>query len=74
VNGSLVGDDPAKARTLEAGPMAHGKGLMILSWSLRGIAAVILLQTLFFKFAAAKESVYIFNTLGLAQKARISDC
>jgi hypothetical protein len=26
--------------------------------------AVILLQTLFFKFSAAKESVYIFSALG----------
>ena len=51
--------------------MAHGKGLMILSWSLRGIAAAILLQTLFFKFTAAKESVYIFSTLGLEPWGRI---
>jgi hypothetical protein len=51
--------------------MAHGKGLMILSWTLRGIAAVILLQTLFFKFTAARESVYIFSTLGLEPWGRI---
>ena len=51
--------------------MAHGKGLMILSWSLRGIVAAILLQTLFFKFTAAKESVYIFSTLGLEPWGRI---
>ena len=51
--------------------MAHGRGLMILSWSLGGIAAVILLQTLFFKFTAAKESVYIFRTLGLEPWGRI---
>lgn len=35
------------------------------SWLLRGIAAVILLQTLFFKFSGARESVYIFTTLGM---------
>ena len=51
--------------------MAPGKGFMILSWSLRGIAAVILLQTLFFKFTAARESVYIFSTLGLEPWGRI---
>ena len=38
--------------------------LRILSWSCRVISAVILLQTLFFKFTAAPESVYIFTKLG----------
>jgi hypothetical protein len=38
----------------------------IVSWTLRGIAAIILLQTLFFKFTGAKESVYIFSTVGKA--------
>ena len=33
----------------------------VVSWALRLIAAVILLQTLFFKFTAAPESVYIFT-------------
>jgi len=51
--------------------MAHGKAFAILSLTLRGIAAVILLQTLFFKFTAAKESVYIFSTLGLEPWGRI---
>jgi hypothetical protein len=36
-----------------------------MSWALRLIVAVILVQTLFFKFTAAKESVYIFSTLGM---------
>ncbi len=35
------------------------------------IAAVILLQTLWFKFTAAPESVYIFSTLGLEPWGRI---
>jgi len=35
------------------------------SWLLQIIVAVILLQTLFFKFTGAEESVYIFSTLGL---------
>nr|WP_297787518.1 DoxX family protein [uncultured Allomuricauda sp.] len=38
---------------------------------LRIIPAVILLQTLFFKFTAAPESVYIFETLGLEPWGRI---
>jgi putative oxidoreductase len=35
-----------------------------LSWILRITTAVILLQTLFFKFTGAEESVYIFSTVG----------
>ena len=45
--------------------MHPSKAFMITSWLLRGIAAIILLQTLFFKFTGSKESVYIFSTLGL---------
>src|SRR5262245_48780096 len=51
--------------------MAHSRAFLIASWALRGIAAVILLQTLFFKFTAAKESVYIFSTLGMEPWGRI---
>ena len=36
----------------------------VASWVLRAIVAVILLQTLFFKFTGAPESVYIFETVG----------
>lgn len=39
--------------------------IRIVDWLLRIAAAVILLQTLFFKFTGAEESVYIFTTLGL---------
>jgi uncharacterized membrane protein YphA (DoxX/SURF4 family) len=42
-----------------------------LSWLLRLTAAVILLQTLFFKFTGAEESVYIFSTLGAEPWGRI---
>src|ERR687886_1935756 len=35
----------------------------IISWALQLIVAVILLQTLFFKFPGAEESKYIFSTL-----------
>ena len=37
----------------------------IFSWVLRLAAAVIMLQTLFFKFTGAPESIYIFETVGL---------
>ncbi len=43
----------------------------VFHWSLRIIAAVILLQTLFFKFTASAESVYIFSTLGIEPYGRI---
>jgi hypothetical protein len=36
-----------------------------LCWGLQLLVAGILLQTLFFKFTGAAESVYIFTTLGL---------
>ena len=37
----------------------------VISWVLRLTAAIILLQTLFFKFTGAPESVYIFTKLGM---------
>jgi uncharacterized membrane protein YphA (DoxX/SURF4 family) len=47
------------------------KALSILSWILRITAAVILAQTLFFKFTATPESVYIFDKVGLGAPGRI---
>ncbi len=38
--------------------------ILVFSWACRIVAAVILLQTLFFKFTAAPESIYIFTKLG----------
>jgi len=38
--------------------------VLVVSWACRVVAAIILLQTLFFKFTAAPESVYIFTKLG----------
>jgi len=49
----------------------HGRVFVLTSWALRLIVAVILLQTLFFKFSGAKESVYIFSTLGMEPWGRI---
>src|SRR3974377_2381609 len=37
----------------------------IVSWTCRITAALILLQTLFFKFTGAPESIYIFTKVGL---------
>jgi putative oxidoreductase len=51
--------------------MIHTRAFVWTSRSLRLIVAVILLQTLFFKFSAAKESVYIFSTLGMEPWGRI---
>jgi uncharacterized membrane protein YphA (DoxX/SURF4 family) len=39
--------------------------LLALSWTCRITAAAILLQTLYFKFTGAEESVYIFTKIGL---------
>src|SRR5207237_4103100 len=51
--------------------MQHNRAFVLTSWALRLIVAVILLQTLFFKFTAAKESVYIFSTLGMEPWGRV---
>src|SRR5216117_419449 len=51
--------------------MPLSKTLRIVDWILRIIVAVILLQTLFFKFTGAKESIYIFTTLGAEPWGRI---
>jgi putative oxidoreductase len=47
------------------------KTTLIISWICRLAAAAILVQTLFFKFTAAPESVYIFTTVGLEPWGRI---
>ena len=45
--------------------------MQLLTWALQLIVAGILLQTLFFKFTGAAESVYIFSTLGMEPWGRI---
>lgn len=44
---------------------------LFLYWALRLIPAIILLQTLFFKFTGSEESVYIFTKLGAEPYGRI---
>jgi len=39
--------------------------LLVVSWICRIVAAAILLQTLYFKFTGAEESIYIFTKVGL---------
>jgi hypothetical protein len=43
----------------------------VVSWTLQVVVAGILLQTLFFKFTGAEESVYIFTTVGAEPWGRI---
>ncbi len=42
-----------------------------ISWALQVLVALILFQTLFFKFTGAEESIYIFTTLGAEPWGRI---
>lgn len=43
----------------------------VISWGCQLAVAVILLQTLFFKFTGAEESVYIFTKVGAEPWGRI---
>lgn len=52
--------------------MALAKGARITSWIAQVAVAGILAQTLYFKFTAAPESVYIFTTLGVEPWGRIA--
>ena len=45
--------------------------VLVVSWIARIAAAIILLQTLFFKFTAAPESVFIFTKVGAEPWGRI---
>ncbi len=43
----------------------------VFIWVIKLIAVVILVQTLYFKFTGAEESVYIFSTIGAEPFGRI---
>lgn len=43
----------------------------VISMVVRVIAAIILLQTLYFKFSGAEESIYIFTIVGMEPWGRI---
>src|SRR5215510_10623883 len=49
----------------------HIRPLLVVSWICRIAAGVVLLQTLFFKFRAAPESVYIFTKVHAEPWGRI---
>ena len=44
---------------------------IIFYWIMRLTVAVILVQTMYFKFTGSEESVYIFSTLGIEPYGRI---
>lgn len=48
------------------------KNPRLLLWICRIVAAVILLQTLYFKFSGAEESVFIFSQVGMEPYGRIA--
>lgn len=50
---------------------AHCAPKMYGSWAMQVVAAIILGQTLFFKFSGAEEPVYIFTTLGAEPWGRL---
>ncbi len=43
----------------------------IIGWGARIVVAIILFQTLYFKFTGAPESIYIFKTVGMEPGGRI---
>lgn len=47
------------------------KTLLVITWLARLLAALIFLQTLYFKFTGAEESVYIFSEMGMEPWGRI---
>ncbi len=51
--------------------MKNTRVLQLTDQLVRLLCAVILLQTLYFKFGGASESVYIFETVGLGTAGRI---
>ena len=48
------------------------KSRNLLLWACRIIAALIMLQTLYFKFTGAAESVYIFSQVGMEPEGRFA--
>jgi putative oxidoreductase len=47
------------------------KATLFFYWAARLLAAVIMFQTLYFKFTGAEESIYIFTTVGMEPWGRI---
>lgn len=55
----------------EPGERTMSTTVVVISWVLRLIAAAILVQTLYFKFTGAPESVYIFTKVHAEPWGRI---
>jgi hypothetical protein len=68
---SYISRNPPAARCIQNSMMAHPLSTRIVSWVFQLLVAGILFQTLFFKFTAAEESVYIFSKLGMEPWGRI---
>jgi len=51
--------------------MKKSKTKKIISWIAAIVFAIIMIQTLYFKFSSAPESTYIFSTLGIEPCGRI---
>jgi uncharacterized membrane protein YphA (DoxX/SURF4 family) len=47
------------------------KSTNVILWICRIVAALIMVQSLFFKFSGAEESIYIFTTVGMEPAGRI---
>lgn len=47
------------------------KSTLLLFWAVRIVAALIMLQTLYYKFTGAEESIYIFTQVGMEPLGRI---
>lgn len=62
---------PRASETAAASRACSCRALSVISWSAQIVAAGIMGQTLFFKFAGAPEPVYIFTTLGAEPWGRI---
>lgn len=45
--------------------MSNSKTKTIVNWVLRIVPALIMIQTLYFKFTGAEESIYIFTEVGM---------
>jgi hypothetical protein len=45
--------------------------MKIINWIIKLVPVIIMLQTLYFKFSAAPESVYIFSKIGMEPYGRI---
>jgi hypothetical protein len=67
----FVAYNPSAAQLLEAArrePANYDDGLTprqrVMSWVCQLVAAGIMIETLFFKFTAAPESIYIFRKMG----------